>query len=95
MAQIRLNTTERDEDLPRRADLRLKFKYSLLLPKILADAPKIQVIMPKIAAKIFSLKLHCMYTHWYALLECSRLTLKLKFSACQIEPCQIILLIQF
>ena len=39
MAQIRLNTTERDVDLPRRANLRLK--YGLLLPKMLADALKI------------------------------------------------------
>ena len=62
---------------------------------MLADAPKMQVIMPKIAANFFSPKLHCMYAHLYALLECSRLTLKLKFSTRQIEPCQIILLIQF
>ena len=62
---------------------------------MLADALKIWVIMPNIAAKIFGPKLHCMYAHLYALLECSQLTLKLKISACQIEPCQIILLIQF
>src|ERR1700734_3501126 len=85
MAQIRLNTAERDEDLPRRADLRLNMAY--FCQKMLADAPKIQVIMPKIAAKNFSLKLHRMYAHLYALIECSQLTLKLKFSACQIEHC--------
>jgi len=33
------------------------------------------LIMPKIAAKNFSPKFHCMYAHLYALLECSRLTL--------------------
>jgi len=47
MAQIRLNTTERDVDLPRRADLRLNMAY---LPKMLEDARK-SVIMPKIATK--------------------------------------------
>jgi hypothetical protein len=62
---------------------------------MLADAPRIQVIMPKIAAKNVSLKLHCMYAHLYALLEYSQSTLKLKFSAHQIELCQIILLTQF
>ena len=51
-----MNTTERDEDLARRADLRLNMAY--FCQKILADAPKIQVIMPKIAAKIFSLALY-------------------------------------
>ena len=58
---------------------------------------KIQVIMPKVAVKNlnFSPKLHCMYAHLYVLLECSQLTLKLKISTRQIEPCQIILLIQF
>ena len=58
-------------------------------------SPKIQVIMPKVAVKIFSPKLHCVYAHLCALLECSQLTLKLKFSAHQIEPCQSIILIQF